>query len=99
MILEKNFLGKDAKFHHIGLAVNSILDIEPTVEKIYDPIQKVYIAFVNINGVKIELIEPANISSPISANIKKGTKLVHMCFSVINIEATIAECKKYNFIC
>lgn len=98
-IIEVNFFGKKAKFHHVGIVVDNMYLCETNIEKKFDPIQDVYVGFENINGINIELIEPGTLNSPVSNSLKKGIKLVHLCFSVEDITLSIKECKKYGFIC
>ena len=67
--------------------------IEESVEKdvniVYDDKQKVSVAFIKINGVPIELIEPEGNHSPVLNSLKKGNKLVHLCYSVKVLEEAI----------
>jgi methylmalonyl-CoA/ethylmalonyl-CoA epimerase len=86
-----NLFGPGAAFHHVGLVVASIdAAAIPNLQKTHDPIQKVNVAFTDLHGTVVELIEPAGPDSPVSANLKKGIKLVHLCVSVPNIEQAIA---------
>lgn len=94
-----NFFGEDARFHHIGIAVKSIKDVSPSSKIITDPIQKVHVAFVSLNGVETELIEPYGDNSPISESLMKGIKFLHICYAMPDIEKTIKECRKYRFHC
>ncbi len=99
MLTEFNYFGRDAKFHHIGIAVNSIKSVSPESKIFIDNIQNVSVAFVYLNGVNIELIEPLNEDSPINQSLEKGIKIVHVCYEVIDIEQTLDECRKYGFHC
>lgn len=99
MIPKFNFFGRDAKFHHIGIVVNSIKSISPYSKIFIDKIQNVYVAFVSLNGVTIELIEPLNDISPVTQSLKKGIKFMHICYEVINIDKTLKKCRKYGFHC
>jgi len=84
----------NAEFHHLGLAVSSI---DEKLEKIYDPIQKVTVSFVNINGIKVELIEPGGNGSPASNFVGKG--IYHLCYRVKDIRACISYAEKNGFKC
>lgn len=89
-MLDLNLFGKSARFHHVGVAVPAIeKSVEKGVNIIYDDIQKVSVAFIRINGVAIELIEPGGNHSPIVNSLKKGNKLVHLCYSVKILEEAI----------
>lgn len=96
-MIEVNFFGKDARFHHIGLAVRSIKDASPLSEIITDSNQGVSVAFVLVNGIKMELIEPYGDNSPIAQSLSKGIKLLHICYAVSDIERVTKECRKYGF--
>ena len=71
-----NIFKENCKFHHIGLSVKSINSLFPKVKPIVAPIQKVKVAFVKLQGVTIELLEPLNETSPIYNNLKNGDKNV-----------------------
>lgn len=89
--------GPGAVLDHIAIVVRSIKDVCPNSEIILDPIQKVSVAFVVLNGLRVELLEPASEDSPVSNSLKKGLKLVHLCFAVPNVEDSIVGCKKFGF--
>lgn len=84
----------DATFHHLGLAVSSI---DENLEKTYDPIQRVTVAFVNMNGVSVELIEPEGEDSPAKNFVGKG--VYHLCFEAEDIEKCIAQAEGDGFKC
>jgi methylmalonyl-CoA/ethylmalonyl-CoA epimerase len=103
----------DFQFHHIGIATGSIkntaqyyLDAGYSIsDTIYDPIQNVYIAFLDKIGMpRIELIEPnASIDNkanhPVSKIIdKSGVSPYHICYEVANIDNAINELKKKKFL-
>lgn len=94
-----NFFGKDAKFEHVGLVVSSINEAIKNSETITDLTQKVSVAFVSINGIKIELIEPLEGDSPVIQSLQKGHKLLHICFKTPDIEASIKEARNYGLHC
>jgi methylmalonyl-CoA/ethylmalonyl-CoA epimerase len=102
MNLEKtdyNFFGGSAKFEHIGLAVKSIKEIDPAIIGIDDNIQKVKVAFINIDGAEIELVEPLGSDSPVVKILEKGQSLYHLCFRVDDINEAITEARKHGFHC
>lgn len=98
-MFELDCFGPGARFHHIGMVVRSIEKNHCVAEKIWDPIQKVSVAFISLNGLNIELIEPEDDESPVSLSLKKGIKLLHLCYTVPNIEEALAVCKKQKFHC
>ena len=78
--------GDDAAFHHVGLAVRSIAEsIGAGAEIVRDDTQRVSVAFVDLNGICVELIEPAADDSPITARLAAGQPLVHLCFEVADL--------------
>ena len=96
-------------FHHIGVATNnialtaqqySIFGYELSSETIFDPIQNVYIAFMEKEGSpRVELVAPVNENSPILNTINKnGTIPYHFCYEVDNIEEEVKKMKKLKFI-
>lgn len=96
--------------HHIGIVVRSIderLDYyhenfgaKPVLTKILDPLQDVYVAFLQNEGstVLLELVEPASPSSPASQAVQRGGGLNHLCYAVDSIEQTIGEMQKRGAI-
>jgi methylmalonyl-CoA/ethylmalonyl-CoA epimerase len=93
-IAKKLSLFPDAEFHHLGLAVSSI---DNDLDKTYDPLQKVTVAFVDINGVKVELIKPETADSPARNFVGKG--FYHICYEVKNIRESIEQAQKNGLKC
>ena len=89
--------GSSARLHHIGVAVNSIHELYPTCRVTHDAIQGVNVAFVSVNGCCWELIEPAMEDSPVSPSLSKGVKLLHICYEVNDIEASLHRCRQHGF--
>jgi methylmalonyl-CoA/ethylmalonyl-CoA epimerase len=90
--------GADAAFHHVGLAVRSIANsIGNTADVVRDDIQRVSVAFVNLNGVCVELIEPEHERSPISMSLANGQPLVHLCFEVTDLGRAIEKGRAGGF--
>ena len=98
-MISYNFFGSDAKLEHIGIAVKSIEKIDPKIQSIADNHQKVKVAFINVDGAEIELVEPLGEDSPVAKILEKGQSLYHLCFSVKNIDEAIEESKKNGFHC
>jgi len=95
----KNFFGEHAEFEHAGIAVRSIAETAADAEITEDPVQKVKVAFININGFRVELIEPAAEKSPITSILNKGQSLYHLCFRVTDITKALDTAKKNGFHC
>jgi methylmalonyl-CoA/ethylmalonyl-CoA epimerase len=55
------------------------------------------VAFVDMNGIKIELIKPEGDDSPAKNFIGKG--IYHLCFEVKNIRECIDDSRKNGFKC
>lgn len=58
-----------------------------------DPLQRVRVAFMTLQGgARIELIEPAGDTSPVSSFLKqKRGGLYHLCYAVTDLEREIAR--------
>lgn len=95
----KNFFGEDASFEHAGIAVRSISAAAGDAEITEDPIQKVRVAFMNINGFTVELIEPAAERSPVTGILEKGQSLYHLCFRVPDMTKALETARKHGFHC
>ena len=92
-----DYFGGTARFHHVGIAVTAIRDVFPSCQPTYDPIQRVNVAFVSLNGLRVEFIEPSGENSPISASLKKGITLLHVCYEVDDIGAALRKCRQHGF--
>lgn len=86
------------KFHHIGIATNSIEDTIEKIKKyfdvvkvsptIYDSNQDAYLCMITIaDGIKIELIN----GEVVKNILKKRQYLYHTCYTVNNIEKAISN--------
>jgi methylmalonyl-CoA/ethylmalonyl-CoA epimerase len=91
-----DLFGVGARFHHIGLVVDSIARVSEVAEAVTDPIQRVTVAFVELNGISVELLEPAGDDSPIHGSLKRGTKLVHLCYEVPDLEKALEHCRQHG---
>ena len=86
---------------HIGIAVKSLEATVPYYEKALGftcehievvEEQMVKVAFFNVNGVHIELLEPTSPESPIAKFIEsKGEGIHHVAFASDNILAELAH--------
>jgi methylmalonyl-CoA/ethylmalonyl-CoA epimerase len=77
--------------------VQRIDDHDSALEVVFDPIQRVRVAFVDLAGTTIELIEPVGDDSPVRLSLEKGTKLVHLCFEVPGLEAALTAAAGHGF--
>jgi methylmalonyl-CoA/ethylmalonyl-CoA epimerase len=97
MLTQLEFFGPSARLHHVGIAVRSIDEAIAGLQSIEDPIQGVRVAFADLAGLTIELIEPASEKSPIDQSLKKGIKLLHLCIAVPSLEVALDHCRKHGF--
>jgi methylmalonyl-CoA/ethylmalonyl-CoA epimerase len=92
------------KINHIAIAVRSlqehipfyrdVLNLEYRGTEVVED-QKVRLAVFRVGEVQIELLEPTEPDSPISAYIeKRGEGMHHISYQVDDIEGQIAELKK-----
>ena len=92
------------KINHIAIAVRSlqehipfykdVLNLEYRGTEVVED-QKVRLAVFRVGEVQIELLEPTEADSPISAFIeKRGEGMHHISYQVDDIEGQIAELKK-----
>jgi methylmalonyl-CoA/ethylmalonyl-CoA epimerase len=88
--------------HHIGYvvprmgaAISRFRDEGATVvvEPVDDPVQRVTVALLTADGgVPIELVAPTpDLDSPIAARLRRGGGFDHLCFSVDDVAASLAE--------
>ena len=96
-VTECTFFGPDAYFHHVGLGVRSIHGVDPELSIIRDDELGVAMAFLSMNGTTIELLEPIRDSSPISASLTRGGKLLHLCYEVPDLEEALATSRPAGF--
>lgn len=92
------YFGEDAVFHHIGIAVSSLNRVVGSEYPGYDDdIQGVRVAFVDLSGAPVELIEPLSEASPVSSALRFGRPLVHVCFEVSSLAASIRAAGQHGF--
>lgn len=90
--------------NHIGIAVRSIEAQRPfyegTLGAIFEgieevPDQKVRVGFFRVQNVRLELLEPTDPTSTVTAFLdKRGEGLHHVAYTVEHIEDRIAELKQ-----
>ena len=93
-LIPLNLFGAGATFHHVGLVVPAIDEAAQGIEKVHDPIQLVNVAFIDLHGTVVELIEPVGDKSPIAVSLSKGQKLVHLCYRVPQLENAMAHAEQ-----
>lgn len=98
-MIECSFFGKQARFHHIGLAVKSIREVSPSSQVLVEKTQGVSFTFISLNGIRVELLEPFGVNSPIAGSLRNGVKLLHLCYEVPNLEETLRLCRASGFHC
>lgn len=89
-----NIFGEDAQFAHVGVAIDSIDSVLQGTDKVTDSIQRAVVSFIHVHGLKIELVEPKNIHSPVSNMLRKGCQIVYIAFSVPDIRAAVQNARK-----
>lgn len=92
-----DFFGPDAHFHHVAIAVRSISETCPDLDQVVDPIQGVAVAFAKIAGLSVEFVQPAKNPSPVDAALQSGTKLIHVCVEVPDLDLALSECREFGF--
>lgn len=96
-MIECNFFGEGARFHHIGLAVESIQAICPSAEIFVEETQRVSLAFIQFNGITVELLESDGENSPIRRSLREGVKLLHLCYETPDLEKALETCRLAGF--
>lgn len=89
---------------HIGIAVKNLTESVDNFKKLFnqDDVQfetvedqKVNLAFLDVSGVHIELLEPSSSDSPISKFLeKRGEGIHHLSFEVDDIEKELSRLKE-----
>jgi methylmalonyl-CoA/ethylmalonyl-CoA epimerase len=97
MMIDCALFGKHVRFHHIGLAVESIQALCPAVEPLVEKSQGVAIGFIRLHGVSVELLQPVGDNSPIAKNLHDGVKLLHLCYEVPDVDAALQSCASAGF--
>ena len=97
---------KGRRLHHIGFVLASIdkgvatyssfLDAAWDGNIVFDPLQKVRVAFLKGSHALdslFELVEPSGDDSPVSRFLARGGGLHHLCYEVADLESEIEFCK------
>lgn len=101
----------NSSFHHTGFVVPSIRECQSGVceltgctamtESVFDPIQKVTVAFLTYDPpgtAWLELIEPVGEDSPVQALALRGGGLHHLCYEVDDLDKQLAMAKRAHAI-
>jgi len=93
----------DLRFHHVGLACESIA-VEQTAHRLLgyadegevfvDPLQRIRGCFMVHGGMRIELLEPAGEGSPVRSFLNRGIRMYHQAFETADINKSIDELRK-----
>lgn len=99
------------KFSHIGVAVPDLEQAMATYRDIFgysvrsgpfvDPIQKVSVCFLGLNGdtgVSIELVAPTGADSPVNRMLTKGISAYHLCYEVSDITEALEQVRSRGCI-
>jgi methylmalonyl-CoA/ethylmalonyl-CoA epimerase len=96
------------KIHHIGYVVKDIkkslklfkvLGYQIEKEIVRDEIRNVEILFLKNGDLRVEVISPINLNSPILNYLNKvGSTPYHLCYETTDIEKTIRELRNNKFI-
>lgn len=94
-------------FHHVGYIVRSIKEMAGNFcESIganwdgmvfHDPLQQVFVSFLQSripNDPLIELVEPASPNSPVTSFLERGGGLHHLCYQVSSLEEQLELSRK-----
>lgn len=93
------------KFHHVGIATESIeealayvkkhFDVSEVSETVFDPNQNAYLCMVTMkDGMQMELIS----GEVVKSFVKKKQYLYHTCYEVKDIEQQIAKFEEDSFV-
>jgi methylmalonyl-CoA/ethylmalonyl-CoA epimerase len=102
---------EDLKLHHIGFVVFSIQESAESFalplgarwdgDIVFDPLQKVRVAFFqgrNPADPLIELVEPGGPESPVSRFVERGGGLHHLCYEVKDLNSHLRFCRSVGTI-
>jgi methylmalonyl-CoA/ethylmalonyl-CoA epimerase len=103
--------GGNAALHHLGFVVSSISAVGEEFaasmsahwdsEIVYDPIQRVRVSFFHPSDARnpvYELVEPAGDASPVSAFLRKGGGLHHVCYEIDDLERNLTAAHLAGFV-
>ena len=91
---------------HVGIVVPNLQDYldnnlpyslaqAPRSEVFFDPCQKVNVIFLELQGARLEIIEPVGEDSPVAAIAAKNRSCIHhVCLAVQDIEASCSDVER-----
>ena len=90
---------------HIGIAVSSITEALPFYRDILglapgrpESADGATIVSLHVGDVDVELLEPADPSSPVAKFLaKRGPGIHHICYRVTDLEAALARCRAAGY--
>jgi methylmalonyl-CoA/ethylmalonyl-CoA epimerase len=90
---------------HIGIAVSSIHEALPFYRDVLgiapgtpEEADGATIVSLHFGDVDVELLEPANPSSPVAKFLaKRGPGIHHVCYRVANLDAALARCRAAGY--
>lgn len=94
-----DLFGAGARLHHVGYAVASIDRLAAGTDRTTDPIQQVTVAFLDLHGLPIELVEPAGPDCPITQLLRQRHSIYHACFEVPDLEAALLQAEACGLTC
>jgi methylmalonyl-CoA/ethylmalonyl-CoA epimerase len=91
------------KLHHIGFVLASIQESAESFARsfaatwdrniIFDPLQQVRVTFLqgaHVSDPLIELVEPADLESPVSRFLERRGGLHHLCYEMEDLDSHLA---------
>ncbi len=91
------------RFDHVGIAVANLehavetyvhsLGAVAETETFSDENQQVRLRFLNLGGMRIELLQPDSERSPLNNILKRGIGIYHVCHEVDDLDAELERLK------
>lgn len=95
--------------HHVGHVVvdiqektkffRDVLGYSAESALIHETNQKVFVRFLRLGEMRLELIAPAAEDSPVQRFLAKGGGLHHICYESDHLEASVAFFRKQGWVC
>ena len=98
---------KGLHFHHIGVACRNIekeiqafavLGYDRDSEIITDPLQGIHCCFLKGPALRIELLAPADDTSPLIPWLDRGVKMYHQAFECESVTTAIAQLESHGAV-
>jgi methylmalonyl-CoA/ethylmalonyl-CoA epimerase len=103
-------MNQNMRLHHVGVVVKDItkaaanyvdhLGYEIRSEVFHDPVQTAFVRFLALPGETsfLELVTPDGPGSKVVHALKKGGGIHHICYSVANIEESLAAMQSGSYL-